>query len=159
MFVGLNTEGDKVRKRTEMRHGNTFRDNRYVLQAPLRNSGKIKGSESWLKAKPENGKLVFASDTPFSGLTSSFRALTFSSNYFKVAFLTYRSSLFKSSCDSSQSVFCFIESGIHSDKLLCQLECMESWSKKSWFLLAHMSIYRTGGWIGSRGKQIYRDNL
>ena len=28
--------------------------------------------------------------------------------------------LFESSCGSSQSVFCFIESGIHSDKLECK---------------------------------------
>ena len=34
MFAGLNADGDKVRKRTEMRHGNTFLDERYVLQSP-----------------------------------------------------------------------------------------------------------------------------
>ena len=42
--------------------------------------------------------------------------LVFLADYFEVAFLTYRSSLFKSSCASSPSVFCFIESGSHSDK-------------------------------------------
>ena len=55
-----------------------FRDERHVLQAPLHNSGKIKGSERWLNTKPANGELGFASNTPFAGLTSSSGALTFS---------------------------------------------------------------------------------
>ena len=55
-----------------------FRDERHVLQAPLHNSGKIKGSGRWLNTKPANGELGFASNTPFAGLTSSSGALTFS---------------------------------------------------------------------------------
>ena len=83
----------KVRKRTEMRQKILFRDDRHVLQAPLHNLRKTKGSEIWLKAKPQNGQLAFGSNNPFCGLTSASSPLIFLADYFEVAFLTYRSSL------------------------------------------------------------------
>ena len=45
-FIDLNADKYNGRKQMEMRQCNTFLGDRHVLQAPLRNSGKIKDSES-----------------------------------------------------------------------------------------------------------------